>query len=232
MIDKKRINIVCHRFIKSKATITIMSLSLIMGSLVAQAKELTITFPLSIPPLVIQEKDNGFEVDILREALKYKVYAVKTIYLPAARIPESLKSKTVDGGRRGDPSLKEDTDVYYGNKILNNKNYAFTLKSNHLKIDSFADLKDKSISAFQSASKVLGEDFKNAVKDNPKYKETARQSEGIFMLYANRLQVAVGDINIFNYYTKNIGKHIDLTRPIQAANATLPCLKNISAGVL
>ena len=171
----------------------------------AQAKEVSIIFGLALPPYVIQENNSGFEVDIIREALAVKGHTLKPIYASFMMISQSLKDNKADGAQRGNAELAEGSGYFYAdNQTVSYQDVAITLKKNNLKIDSVNDLKDKKVVAFQGASKFLGADFGTAVANNPNYSETAFELKKTQQLYANGLQVFVGDVNIFKYYKAKV----------------------------
>jgi polar amino acid transport system substrate-binding protein len=181
---------------------------------ITQAKDVSIIFGLALPPYVIQENNSGFEVDIIREALAAKGHTLKPIYASFIVISQSLKENKADGAQRGNAELVEGSGYFYAdNQTVLYQDVAITLKKNNLKIDSVNDLKDKKVASFQGASKFLGTDFGAAVANNPNYSETAFELKKTQQLYANGLQVFVGDVNIFKYYrTKVTG--LDTTQEV------------------
>lgn len=172
---------------------------------ITQAKEVSIIFGLALPPYVIQENNSGFEVDIIREALALKGHTLKPIYASFMMISQTLKENKADGAQRGNAELVDGSGYYYADsQTVPYQDVAITLKKNNLKIDSVNDLKDKKVVAFQGASKFLGADFGAAVANNPNYSETAFELKKSQQLYANGLQVSVGDANIFKYYKSKV----------------------------
>jgi len=176
------------------------------------AKELIIAVGLALPPYVIAESNTGMELDIVREALKVKGYHLKPRYLPFVRVSMSLQETTVDGAM----TLNESsgiTTVYYTNSHITYQNVAVTLKKNHYTINTINDLRTRKIVAFQSATKYLGNVYRNAVKSSRVYREQAKQELQIAVLFSERTEVIVLDINIFKYYRQNT-KKIDIRSPV------------------
>ena len=72
------------------------------------------------------------------------------------------------------------------------------MKKNNLEINKIADLTGKSIVAYQGATDLLGEEYKNiTLSSGTKYKENANQETTTAMLIKGRVDVRVGDIFIF-----------------------------------
>ncbi len=157
---------------------------------------------LALPPYFTQKNDSGMELEIIRAALKIKGHTVNTVFLPFARVSYSMNSKKVDCASPMNES--SGVNAFYSNSHIAYQNFAISLKSNNLKITSIGDLKDKSVLAFQNASKYLGKDFAAMSKSNPKYKEKANQITQNKLLFANRTQTIVGDINIFKFFNKKL----------------------------
>lgn len=180
-------------------------------SSVARADEVRILFGLTVPPYVIQESNSGYELDIMREALAVKGHTLKPVYASFLAAAKMLKEKSAEGAQRGSPELTEADGFYYAaDPTVLYEDYAISLKKNHLKIDSIADLKGKSIVAYQGATKYIGPEFAAAVKEAT-YQEQFSSRRVVQMLYAGGVQVAVFDINIFKYFADLEKKEMDTT---------------------
>lgn len=171
------------------------------------ARELRAAVGFALPPYVIRDAGRGLEVDIIREALAEVGHTVKFVYLPNLRLPVEYGQGNVDcvvsnvaydlgldSGRRGYPS----------NTTLSYQNFAITLKSSGISIDSIADLATRRVLAFNNAVKYLGEEFSDVVARNPEYAELADQSLQVRMLYSGRVQVVVSDKRIFQWWHKKL----------------------------
>lgn len=183
----------------------------------ALAKEVRFLFSFALPPYVINEagKDpSGFEFEIIREALASKGHTVKPVFVAMGAIPKMMTEKQADGAQRGSPELKEADGYFYADEpSVVYQDVAISLKSNKLAVNSVADVKDKSIIAFQGASHFLGSDFAAAVKGHPKYSETSDEKRRVMQLYANGAQLYVGDINVFRFY-KGSASGVDTAQEI------------------
>jgi polar amino acid transport system substrate-binding protein len=165
------------------------------------AKELKIIFTEYTPPYVFKD-DTGIIVDIVRTALETSGYKVKPVYVTIGRGFKMFADKQVDGTTiiQESSGLKAEYSDYF----MQYYNRAFALKSHNLSIRKLADLKDKSIIAFQNANKYLGEEFSRLVAENPKYKEMAQQEAQTHMLLLGRADIAVMDESVFRYYREKL----------------------------
>ncbi|WP_165602628.1 substrate-binding periplasmic protein [Candidatus Terasakiella magnetica] len=152
---------------------------------------------LSIPPYVIKEKAKGIEYDILKEVLNSQGYEMEPVYVPLSRTLHLIKYGQVDGIMS---TGQKDLPGCYTNPHITYWNFAITLKSRNLEIHSVADLQDKTVLAFQNASKYLGAQYAQMTKTNPKYKEIADQSVQNKLLFNKRVDVVIADRYIFEWF--------------------------------
>lgn len=186
-----------------KTTLKVAALGLTLLGLAsaAQAKEVAMLFGLALPPYVIQENSSGFEVDIIRAALAHKGHTLKPVYASFSLITQTLHDNKADAAQRGNPDLVDGQGYFYADsQTVFYQDMAITLKKNNLAINNMNDLKGKNVVAFQGASKFLGPEFGMAVAGNPRYTETANEQKKVQQLYANGMEVFVGDVNIFKFF--------------------------------
>ncbi|MBU1343106.1 MAG: transporter substrate-binding domain-containing protein [Proteobacteria bacterium] len=175
----------------------------------AIAKDITLIAGLSLPPYIIQESDKGMEHDVIKEALATKGHTLKLKYVPFARVVADYDK--YDGAI----TINESSGIIgnYSDVVMVYRNFAISLKDNEIKINSVEDLKDKTIVAFQNATKYLGPRYAKIVEENPKYSEQAKQVLQVKMLYSGRATAIISDINIFNFYKKMV-KDMDTSATI------------------
>jgi polar amino acid transport system substrate-binding protein len=174
-------------------------------------KELTVAVGLALPPYNIPETNSGIEMDIVREALQNKGYAIKAKYVPFARVRREFMNREVDAALTINPD--SGIKAFYSDKHLVCQNVVVSLKKNNFKINTINDLKDKSVLAFQDATLYLGRDFASMAKQNAQYKEIAKQELQINLLYSNRVDAIVLDKNIFYHHRKH-NDMVDTSQPI------------------
>lgn len=166
----------------------------------------------SKPPYIINEYNNGIEIDIIREALKFKGHTFRLIVVPQKRIPLHYSKNLVDGIVTYKKGSIE--GVFTSSMSVTYENYAMTLEKNNLKIKSIKDLKNMSVSSFHGAKTFLGKEFRKSVDNSKRYNEVPMQGRLIKLLVFERAQVVVSDKRIFNYflntYEKEIGKNLKI----------------------
>jgi len=191
---------------------SIAAVAFLILSNLAIADNLKIAVGLALPPYVLPESNTGIELDIVREALAANGHTITPVYLPFARVSLALAEKKVDAALTVNESsgLK---NVYFSDSHITYQNVAVSLASNNFTIDSVADLKNRSVIAFQGATKYLGSEFAEIAAANSRYNERAKQSKQITMLFSKRVDSIVMDINIFKYF-RNSEKNIDTTSSV------------------
>lgn len=197
---------------KANLKMLVAALGLLGAS--AQAKEVTMLFGLALPPYVIQENNSGFELDIIKAALAVKGHTLKPVYASFSLITQNLKDNKADAAQRGNPELVDGSGYFYADsQTVFYQDTAISLKKNNLTVNSMNDLKGKMVVGFQGASKFLGPEFGAAVAGNPRYSETANEGKKVQQLYANGMEVFVGDLNIFKYF-RSKASGVDLQQEI------------------
>ncbi len=172
-------------------------------SLVLSA-QVKLSVGLMVAPYVIKapsarDRDSGFEIDIVREAFALGGYKVQFIHQPLERTKISFKQKLVDGVLTIKEHYPQVQGAFMSDEYITYHNFAVSLASANLKIDSIADLKDKKIISFQQARFAFGKKFELMADKNPGYKEIADQKNQIGMFFLKRTDVIILDHRIFKY---------------------------------
>lgn len=171
----------------------------------------------SIPPYVIQEQDRGIEIDLLRATLQAPDYDLHIHYLPLARSFQMLESGELDGIINVRPGMIDASriqEVYYSQPVITFHNQLITL-SKHWPAGSLTHMTQLSalkLLAFQRATQILGPQFAAAVALSPYYTETAKQPLQVRQLLRGRIDGAVMEARVFNYYLRqaqNSGQFLD-----------------------
>ena len=197
---RKRVQLICAVFLAA-AAMTVSAQTVIRA-----------VVGLSLPPYVIQGSDNGVDADIVRQALAASNYTLKLDYVPFARVAVSMTNKTADAAFPINEASGV-TGVYYSDSHISYQNVVVGLKSKSLKIGSVEDLKGLRVVAFGDAKNYLGTDFAAMAKANKNYYEIADQESQVKMLFKDRADVLVMDINIFKYFRQNI-KDMDASQEV------------------
>lgn len=177
--------------------------TLFIGTSSLCAKEIKMAVGLALPPYFIAENSSGMEFEIVKEALAFKGHTLKATFVPFARVIVELENKTVDAAATVNSSsgLK---NVFYSDSHITYQNVAISLKKKNYNIASIGDLGKYSIVSFQNATSYLGDVFAKMAKGNSKYTEIANQESQTKMLFAERADLLVGDVNIFKFYKEKV----------------------------
>ncbi len=178
---------------------------LLLFSVQAQGRELKMVFASYTPPYVFQSPvDNrpGILVEIVQQALADAGHTVKPLFLPLGRGFQLLEEKRVDGITISKRALG--LDAYYSDYCIEYHNFAIGLESRPLPIKRVSDLRGLSIIAFQKADVYLGKEFANVVASNPNYVEMANQENQVHMLLKGRIDLAVMDRSIFQFFQNKL----------------------------
>ncbi len=181
----------------------------------AQAGEVRMIFGLSLPPYVIKESNSGYELDIIREALAFKGHTLKPSFAAFGATKQMLKDKAADSAQRGNPDMNEGDGFYYAAEpTVIYEDVVISLAKNKLLINSLADLKTKSVVAYHGATQFIGPDYAAAMKGNANYQENSSSKRVVQMVYANGVQAAVFDINIFKYVAATLKGELDTSQEV------------------
>ncbi len=171
----------------------------------AQAHELKVVFSSYTPPYVFQTTESeapGILVEIVQQAFAGTEYTIKPVFLPLGRGFKLLEEGKVDGLSISTTDLN--LKAHYSDISIEYHNFAIGLSERVGQVDTIADLRGKSIIAFQKADSYLGEAFAAAVAGSPNYIEMANQENQVHMLLKGRIDLAVMDRSIFMYYRNKL----------------------------
>ena len=205
-----------HKTHISKSTLPGTLIGVLFTSLVfafpnsLSAHEITAAVGTSLAPYIIQDSNSGIEIDIIKEALGLKDHTLVLRYPPLKQVPVLYKKNVVDAAL----TVTKDfgLDACLSDVVIRYQNFAISLTKSNFTIESFADLANKKVIAFQNATTYLGEAYKKAVSF-AHYTEIEKQTLQINRLFLERDEVVIADKNIFLYY-KSKTTHIKTDEPI------------------
>lgn len=193
------------RFSQFKLNILLLIGFYLSISHLAEARELSIVFSSYTPPYVFQSKTGekpGILVEIIQQSLIGADHSIKPMFLPLGRDVKLLEEKKVDGVSVSQRKLG--LKAHYSDYHIQYHNFAIGLEAKQLPIRRISDLKGRSIIAFQKADTYLGDEFKAMVANNPNYSEMANQENQVHMLLKGRIDIAVMDKSIFQFYRNKL----------------------------
>ncbi|MEW6991321.1 substrate-binding periplasmic protein [Colwelliaceae bacterium 6441] len=157
---------------------------------------------LSKPPFILEEKDKGLQLDLIRAALKQENISVNFTHMPLGRNITGFRRINADGIVTLPPDYVHPA-LFLSKPYISYQNVAVSLVENQFSINTLSDLSDKSIIAFQNAKKFLGDEYGLTVAYAMDYREVPEQKNQIELLFLRRAEVIILDINIFKYFIKN-----------------------------
>lgn len=175
-------------------------------------KDVTVAVSWTLPPFVFPETDTGIDLEIAKKALAFGDYNLTPSYMSYGRTAKDLRERNVDGALTVS-EIRGIDQVHFTNKYICYQNVAVTLEESGNQIPSIEDMQDISVVAFQDATKILGDQFKQAAQSSPLYREVSNQENQVALLYMQRTEAIVLDVNIFTYYQNNSPK-ADIDVPV------------------
>lgn len=194
--------------INKSIVITWLIFFLITSSVLA--KPFNVVVGLTKPPYVIQETNSGFEIELLSQLLTSIGKKPNFLYVPYGQSLRMLEDKSVDALMTVNTSIIKDIDLLSA-PYVTYQNVVITLKQENVSLKGISDLSILPTAAFQTATKVLGEEYINAVNKNPNYFEVATQKRQAKLLYENKVNALVIDLNIFKVVSPSVGGMKDLS---------------------
>ena len=179
--------------------VLICGLWLPVSYLTVQAAALNVLVGQNKPPYIRLETVSGYELELLREIVRRMGHEAVFVFVPNSRIKTLLESGDGDIGTL-QPIDNGDPQLFYSQPYIRYQNVIVSRSADDLTITHPGDLADKQVVAFQSATKVLGADYRDAVANNPGYLETIDQKAQVDMLFSGRVQAIVLDRNIFMHH--------------------------------
>ncbi len=162
-------------------------------------KPLNVAVGLSLPPYVIADERRGMEYDIVREALADAGYELVPVFMDFGDVLGAMSDQKVDVAMTYPGDLHVSATLSQVHIIYHNQ--AMTLASRAMEIDAIGDLAGKSVIAFQNARSYLPDPYRATVESSTVYSEVPEQYLQNLGLFTGDFDVAVADINIFNWYT-------------------------------
>nr|WP_281253013.1 transporter substrate-binding domain-containing protein [Pseudocolwellia agarivorans] len=149
----------------------------------------------------MNDKGEGLQIDIIREALSAQNIMVEFQHMPLSRTILGFQQLNADAISIV-PSNYSYQGMYISKPYITYQNVAVSLAERELTIDSIYDLDGLIIAAFQRAGKHLGDEYNLNVASSSQYREIAEQREQVDMLFRGEAEVIILDLNIFIYFCK------------------------------
>ncbi len=179
--------------------VSFILLVLLASSAEVSAREIEVAAGWDKPPYIISRTHSGFEIELVKSILAQLGHDMVPVYVPMGRIARMVSSGNVDIGLTMNPKHNIEQEAL-SEIYVAYQNVAVSLATRDVVVDKPADLKNYTVIGFQTARRVLGAEYANAIKDHIGYLETPQQSRQVSMLIFGSVDVAVMDRNIFSYF--------------------------------
>ena len=144
----------------------------------------------------------GVEIEIIKAAYAAKGHSLKFSISGYSRLLKRIAEKKFDFAS----PLPESVDIpgiIRTDTFLPFQDVALTWTESKIKIQSVTDLEGKSVTAYQNATVVLGEQYANAVKRS-EYREVAKRETPLNLLSLRRTDVVIGEKHILTAISEKL----------------------------
>ena len=175
---------------------------LVCPSLLLAKQELRIGVG-NFPPFFIENDNKGLFLDLTREIFKQlPEYEINFIFMSNHRLLHEINSgKLIDVACNIFSSAK--VDGFLSEKLFRYTDVAVSKKVHGLEIKNIDDLQAFSIAAYQGATDLLGEQYKQMALANVHYSEHSHPKDTTYLMASGQKDIRVGDIQIFLYDLQN-----------------------------
>ncbi|MCI2285501.1 transporter substrate-binding domain-containing protein [Colwellia sp. MSW7] len=163
----------------------------------APHKSIQLLAGISKPPFIMPG-DTGMQIDIVKAAFAVSNYDVKFTHVPLSLHMRVYKRRDIDGliTLMDD---KTELGLYLSQSYISYQNVVVTLAKNNLNIKQVSDLSKLRVAAFQNANLFLGDNYASVVSGANGYIEIADQKSQLALLFTDRVDAIIMDVNIFKY---------------------------------
>ena len=180
-----------------------------------EPKKLALGIGFSLSPYFVKGEDRGAEFDLVHAVLTDAGYEMEPRYVSMSRRIQEFETRRVDGILTVTRVIHPKaclTDVY-----ISYQNVVLSMSSDDLKINNVSDLARYRIAAFQTAHVIISPEYTKMAEKNRNHYAISTQINQVRMLFRNRVDVAVSDLNIFNWYAHQLSaqEKIDLGRSVR-----------------
>ena len=157
----------------------------------------------NFPPFFIENEKKGIFIEIIDEIFKQlPQYKVEYISMSNHRIMHEINyGKSIDVACNVFP--RSNVNAYLSEPVFRFRDVAVSKKSDFLVVETISDLQGKSIAAYQGATELIGEEFKQMAKANAAYSEHSHPKDTTQLMISGKKDIRIGDINIFWYDLNN-----------------------------
>lgn len=153
------------------------------------------------PPYIQVKDQTGFELELLQQVSERIERCASFIHIPNGRLLELYQQGVADI-----VTLQQTRPegLYASAPYISYQNIVITRADLRPPVRSLEDLRGRRVMAFQNAHLYLAEPYRRLVPAFASYLEVVEQQALPTLLQKNRVDALVMDINIFNYYQRQL----------------------------
>jgi polar amino acid transport system substrate-binding protein len=182
---------------------------LVVSTLLQANQELKIGVG-NFPPFFVEEDQTGLFIEITEAVFEQlPEYKLTFVFMSNNRLLHEINyGKLIDIACN--IFAGSQTKAHLSAPVFRYTDVAISKKSAQLNIKKITDLLPLSITAYQGAKELLGDEFKKMALANPNYSEHSQPKDSSHLLIIGRKDIRIGDIHIFwhdlknNYYQKDM----------------------------
>lgn len=163
----------------------------------------TLTFLVGVdkPPYIRVDDKTGFELELLQQVSERIERCASFIHTPNGRLLELYQQGVADivTLQQAKPE-----GLYASAPYISYENIVITRADLRPPVHSLEDLRGRRVIAFQNAHLFLAEPYARLIPAFASYLEVVEQQALPTLLQKNRVDALVMDINIFNYYQRQL----------------------------
>lgn len=183
-----------------------------LATCLADSPVVMVGFGTHKPPYVFENEARGLEYEIVLAALQAAGLSMQARHAPPERLQLMFRLHQLDAITT--TNVMSSGSAHLSRPYLRYRNMAVALSRRQLKIERIEDLGQYSVSAFQRARFLLGDEFLRMTLRNPRYREEPRQIARNRLLYSGRIDVAIGDPLIFQYLDALVADQVDTSQAL------------------
>lgn len=180
----------------------------------APAAELEVMFGVSRPPYIMEDQRTGIVFEIAAAIFERMGISFNPSFGSNKRLDRELLTGRIDVAVEVQPT---DAHIYYSDPLVAYRNFAVARKRDRIGMTNFADLRGRSVCAWQGASTLVGEPLQKAIPGFASYREYPLQKEQVRVWLAGLCDVILIDDTLLNWHTQNLseafrsqGREIDM----------------------
>lgn len=154
----------------------------------------------AMKPYVLNQR-HGIVIDLIRQAFSFNNQTVEFVFLSNEKALRAFQNKSVDAIAIVKPTM---VNTWLSDNFISYQNQAVTLESTQTSINKLSDLANYRVTGFSHAHVYLGNEFNQAVSNNPQYREVVDQFEQVKALFDGKTEVIILDQTIFKFHLKQL----------------------------